>query len=463
MSAEKLALPTVTLVAVDCVNAELALDAMERSMALCAFARAVLLTSQETTPRPGIEVIAIPPISSKREYSVFMVKGLAAHVATPHALTVQWDGFVTDTAAWDPRFLDVDYIGAPWPPDLSNRQVGNGGFSLRSRRLLQALQEPTFPEAAVIHEDQAICNLFRDRLEAEFGIRFAPPELAARFAHETVHDGKPTFGFHGPQNLGMYWQEAEIDRCLRLVSRHALRAPEMVWLARHLAAAGRYRETAKVAGATLVEQPANSEILDILAQLRDRTKNDDYMARSEARFLLGNLKRHLPEAFRNRTVLELTRSGVPAATAEWFEGCAPVAVPGAGGEPPELYAARSESFDTIVSCGALEYLPRWRETVRNLLRLLRRDGLLFLACAGPGRRRPESATGDFRAVDARELAAVVQGFPLAHLDILEDRMVHDVYVIAAGAETPPAQVATLRRFLADQAFLLRRRNVHGLP
>lgn len=463
MNADKLALPTVTLVAVDCVNAELALDAMERSMALCAFARAVLLTSQDVAPRAGIEVVPIPPIASKREYSVFMVKGLAAHVATPHALTVQWDGFVTDPAAWDPRFLDYDYAGAVWPPDLSSRQVGNGGFSLRSRRLLEALLDPSFPESAVIHEDQAICNLFRDRLESGFGIRFAPPELAARFSHETVHDGRPTFGFHGPQNLGMYWNEAEIDRCLRLVSRHALRAPEVVWLARHLFAAGRRRETAKVAGAALVEQPGNSEILDILAQLRDAAKDDGYMARSEARFLLGNLKRHLPDCFRNRTVLELTRPGAAAATGEWFEGCVPVPVPGTGGEAPDLYAARSESFDTIVSCGALEYLPRWREAVRNLLRLLKRDGLLFLACAAPGRRRPEGGGGDFRAIDARELAGLLQGTPLAHLEILEDRMVQDIYLVAAGPEAPPAQVAALRRFLADQAFLLRRRNLHGLP
>ncbi len=463
MDAARLPLPTVTLVAVDCVNAELALDAMERSMALCDFAGAILLTSQGVATRSGIDVLPIPPISSKREYSVFMVKGLADHVRTTHALTVQWDGFVTDAGAWDPRFLEYDYIGAVWPPDLSTRQVGNGGFSLRSRKLLQALADPAFPESAVIHEDQAICNLFRDRLEREFGIRFATPELAARFSHETVHDGKPTFGFHGPQNLGMYWSEAEIDRGLRLVSRHALRAPEAVWLARHLNAAGRHRESAKVAGATLVEQPENSEILDILAQLRERTKGDDYMARSEARFLLGNLKRHLPEVFRNRTVLELTRPGTGAVTGEWFEGCVPVAVPGAGGEAPELYAARSESFDTVVSCGALEYLPRWREAVRNLLRLLKRDGFLFIACAAPGRRRPENGDGDYRAIDPRELANLFQGLPLAHLDVLEDRMVQDIYLFAAGPEAPAALVATLRRFVADQAFLLRRRNFHGLP
>ena len=38
-------------------------------------------------------------------------------------------------------------------------------------------------------------------LEQAHGIRFAPPALAARFAHERVPSPGPTFGFHGMFNL----------------------------------------------------------------------------------------------------------------------------------------------------------------------------------------------------------------------------------------------------------------------
>ena len=34
------------------------------------------------------------------------------------------------------RFFDYDYIGAPWPNNFVNR-VGNGGFSLRSKKFLE--------------------------------------------------------------------------------------------------------------------------------------------------------------------------------------------------------------------------------------------------------------------------------------------------------------------------------------
>ena len=38
----------------------------------------------------------------------------------------------------------IDYIGAPWPHFRDGHNVGNGGFSLRSRRLLEACRELPF-------------------------------------------------------------------------------------------------------------------------------------------------------------------------------------------------------------------------------------------------------------------------------------------------------------------------------
>ncbi len=186
--------PGVTLACADCRNHELAVFALRRSMAQCRFERAVLFTNRELD-LPDIEVRVIPDIASIADYSRFMVKALAQHIETPHALVVQYDGYVVNGGAWEAAFLDWDYVGAPWGEAGGGRTVGNGGFSLRSRKLLRALADPRI--AQLVPEDVAICRTYRRLLEDEHGIRFAPPDLAARFAFESLPPSGPTLGFHG--------------------------------------------------------------------------------------------------------------------------------------------------------------------------------------------------------------------------------------------------------------------------
>lgn len=210
----RLALPTVTLACVDTRLPQLALQAMQRCRAQIDFARALLFTDPAVVAAPppeaaGVELVPIT-IDSVPAYSEFMLRGLAAHIHTDQVLVVQWDGYVLDAAQWDPAFLDCDYIGAPLRGEPPERSVGNGGFSLRSRRLLQALHDPAM---AVRHpEDVCICHDNRARLERDHGIRFASPELAARFAYERLEPTGPTFGFHGLFNLHRVLPPAELHR-----------------------------------------------------------------------------------------------------------------------------------------------------------------------------------------------------------------------------------------------------------
>lgn len=110
-----------------------------------------------------------------------MLKSLLQYVTTPHVLIVQWDGYVTNAAAWDPAFLESDYLGAKWPWAPVGNRVGNGGFSLRSRKLLQALQVPRIRLEDDLHEDQAICGTYRSLLEREYKIRFGEEQLRTAF------------------------------------------------------------------------------------------------------------------------------------------------------------------------------------------------------------------------------------------------------------------------------------------
>lgn len=190
-------IPNTTLCCIDCSTHELAARALSISLAECRFQEALLLTDRPMQV-DGITVRQIPSITSGAGYSIFVLTELARHIATDFVLLIQWDGYVLSGAAWRPEFQAYDYVGAKWT-HVPGVDVGNGGFSLRSRRLLEATADPAF---VVGHpEDEAVCVVNRPLLALGHCLRFAPPDLADRFAFERYrHDG-PHFGFHGLFNI----------------------------------------------------------------------------------------------------------------------------------------------------------------------------------------------------------------------------------------------------------------------
>ena len=156
------------------------------------------------TPPPAAEIDGFP-ISWRHwetidihDYSRFCMKDLADAVEGTHALIVQNDGYILHPELWNPRWLEYDYIGAPWPLVTAGgdrrKRVGNGGFSLRSTALLRACQKLDFREG--VPEDIQICQTGRHVFVLQ-GLVFAPIESARRFSVERVPTGSPTFGFHG--------------------------------------------------------------------------------------------------------------------------------------------------------------------------------------------------------------------------------------------------------------------------
>lgn len=197
----RLALPDVTLCAVASVNVDATVVAMAHSLALVDCARALLFTDAAVSDLPaGIERIEIAPLRSLAAYSHFVLHRLADWIETSHCLIVQWDGFIVAPDAWDPAFLACDYIGAPWPQFSDGHDVGNGGFSLRSRRLMLACREPGFHDDGSA-EDLVIARVNRAMLEERHGVVFADRALASRFSRERDGEGQRTFGFHGVFNL----------------------------------------------------------------------------------------------------------------------------------------------------------------------------------------------------------------------------------------------------------------------
>lgn len=176
-----------------------------------------------------VEWIPISKMHGQNNYSNTTLKLCPLICETDFDLIVQWDGYACNRDAWTDEFFQYDYIGATWDDGV----VGNGGFSLRSKRLYDKLKEldvkfmfddfdshivdrPSWHSVSSIGEkfvpeDVVICRIYRSELE-NFGMRFAPHSISDRFSIENHSDISPwlnlpnkwigkSFGFHGKYGI----------------------------------------------------------------------------------------------------------------------------------------------------------------------------------------------------------------------------------------------------------------------
>lgn len=206
-----LVLNDVTICAIDCVTPILALRALNKSLALVNFQEALLFTDSVLESETGVQTVKIDKLDSLEAYSKFLMKELYQFIDTPYVLIVQWDGFVIDSSAWRPEFLNFDYVGAKWPWHQDGKNVGNGGFSLRSKKLLEASASPDITFIEDMPEDDQICRVYRYGLENKFGIKFSPENIADHFSYERSLPDESTFGFHGIFNIWRYLDDSEVE------------------------------------------------------------------------------------------------------------------------------------------------------------------------------------------------------------------------------------------------------------
>jgi len=204
----KIQLKNLTLVAVSSIKIPETIEKLIISMEEIEYGEVILISHEQPKNLPsGITFKKCEPIHSIDAYSQFMAYDLINHIRTDFVLVIQYDGYVLRPKKWDNIFLNYDYIGAPWPKDVHftnegvNVRVGNGGFSLRSKRLLNILNELHLPftdnGTGYFNEDGLLCVYYRKQLE-QHGIRFAPVTVAAKFSHESDcpdSESQP-FGFH---------------------------------------------------------------------------------------------------------------------------------------------------------------------------------------------------------------------------------------------------------------------------
>jgi hypothetical protein len=150
--------------------------------------------------------------------SIDCINRLHGRFNTDHVLIVQNDGFPVRPGL--ESFLGTyDYLGAPWRFGKDDRitrfllrhrsDVGNGGFSLRSKRLCEMTswyyrrKYKLIPHCYLMTEDYFICKTLPS-FEKHYRktVRIAPPEVAATFSLEDnieLYDAVRVcpFGFHG--------------------------------------------------------------------------------------------------------------------------------------------------------------------------------------------------------------------------------------------------------------------------
>lgn len=130
-----------------------------------------VFSDEQPDTNEKINFIKIDPFSTANEYGHILFTQVPALIKTSHFLVFQWDGFPLNPPSWSDEFLKYDYIGAP-----KGSWVGNGGFSLRSVRLANKINELgikiNLQNPYDQLEDQYICTHYRSLLE-QHDIQFA--------------------------------------------------------------------------------------------------------------------------------------------------------------------------------------------------------------------------------------------------------------------------------------------------
>lgn len=180
-----------------------ALPAIVRSLQELPGSRGLLLSVERPKEMPdNVEWRKIYPLGY-REYSTFMLHCLYAQIETEFCLVVQDDGWVLDGRNFKPEYYNYDYIGGithaglvgdslilgfGWIAHANPILVLNGGFSLRSRRFLEApnrhgIAQAFSNEIHLWNEDVQLTCLRKHWFE-ELGYSIAPPEVAKEFSLE---------------------------------------------------------------------------------------------------------------------------------------------------------------------------------------------------------------------------------------------------------------------------------------
>jgi len=204
-----LKLPNVTLTVVTSVRIEENVKALMVSMQGIEYGDIVFISDIKPDYLPkGVRYIKCHNLTYEG-FSDYTFLHLHKHIKTSHSLLVHHDGYVCNPNMWNDKFLEYDYIGAPWEysetayvtDNGEHIRVGNGGVCLRSKKILEI---PTnlgleLEEREGFYNDDGNFCVYQREIFLENGIEYAPIDIAAEFSTEKLLNGvsRESFAFHG--------------------------------------------------------------------------------------------------------------------------------------------------------------------------------------------------------------------------------------------------------------------------
>ena len=214
-----LKLPNVTLVMVETRCHQLAKMAIEDCLSKVEFGE-VLTFSDKSLSVPGAVEIPVEDWSSKLGWSECLWYDVPNYIKTDQALLIQWDSWIFNPDCWRDEFATFDHIGSPWWYE-DGLNVGNTGFSLRSRKLMQHLVTYRDKYPVSDPEDVALSRQYRRQLEAD-GFVYAPQETALDFSFECVRRTPDSqhFGFHALKNWYYVLDDARLVERLKIANKN---------------------------------------------------------------------------------------------------------------------------------------------------------------------------------------------------------------------------------------------------
>ena len=154
------------------------------------FKHYVILTDKDIT-HDRYEIKKVPEMN-RDQYNLFCIQNLWKYVETPHFLMLHTDGFIIHPELWNDKWLEYDYIAAPW----MDGKIGGGGFSLRSVKLAYEVSRNFKETKPKYNEDGYYSNMSNSSTL----FKYPSVQEALKFSQETMFDADIIpFGIHDPK------------------------------------------------------------------------------------------------------------------------------------------------------------------------------------------------------------------------------------------------------------------------
>jgi hypothetical protein len=193
----------ITLICVSNAHHELVNFSFKKCLENIPYIKEVIFFSDKSVPLCNT-FIKIKKDFTYKDYNNFILKNLYYFVDTDYVIIIQPDSMAVNKNLWTDDFLKFDYAGA------QTEGIGtyNGGFTLRSKKLLNALLDSEIKVLECIKnnsffcykEDTIITHYYKNFLQEFYNIKFCDDNIAKKFSTDILHNDITSFGFHGAHN-----------------------------------------------------------------------------------------------------------------------------------------------------------------------------------------------------------------------------------------------------------------------